>query len=157
MVDVVADIQRKYRGDTNKAFWSKVAYALDENEHFYNRNKDGTTSANQPTAGKLIEPFLKNKNPKAQALVAYLSSTDKNSWDDKQIYEIAKDTATTIHTGQSGNGQSGSGQKGGFFLSALAGIAIPAIISAIAGGGKSGSGYTHYKPKKQKNKYEYLK
>jgi len=150
----VATIKKQYKGDTNKEFWNKVAYSLDDTVAFYKHNKDGKVAAVQPNTGKLIEPFLKSKNPKAQALVAYLSSTDKNSWDDKQIYDIAKGTATTIHTG---SGQSGSGQKGGFFLSALAGIAIPAIISAIAGGGKSGSGYTHYKPKKQKNKYEYLK
>jgi hypothetical protein len=53
------------------------------------------------------------------------------------------------------NGQSGKGQKGGFFLSALAGMVVPAIISAIAGQG--GSGFSPYKPQKQKNKYAYLK
>ena len=67
------------------------------------------------------------------------------------IYAIAKGTAT-FHVG---SGQSGSGQQGGFFLSALAGVAIPAIISAISGSG--GSGFSPYKPKKQKNEYAYLK
>ena len=108
----------------------------------------------QSNTGKLIEPFLKDKNnPKAQALVAYLSTTDKNGWDNKQIYEIA-DGTVAVHTG---SGQSGSGQKGDFFLSALAGMAIPAIISAISGSGQSGSGYTHYKSKLKNNKYGYLK
>jgi len=158
MTDLVETIKKQYKGEPNKEFWNKVAYALDENEPFYNRNKDGSLAGKQPNAGKLIEPFLKDKNPKAQALVAYLTTTDKKAWDNDDIYKIAKGAAT-IHTGsgQSGTGQKGSGQKGGFFLSALAGVAIPAIISAIAGSGKSGSGYTHYKPKQKKNKYDYLK
>ena len=159
MADLLLIIKSKYSGDTNKEFWSKVAYALDDTQHFYNRKKDGNPSGKQPNTGELIEPFLKNKsNPKAQALVSYMSTTDKDTWDKSRILDIAKGAAT-IHTGsgQSGTGQKGSGQKGGFFLSALAGVAIPAIISAIAGSGKSGSGYTHYKPKQKKNNYGYLK
>jgi hypothetical protein len=70
---------------------------------------------------------------------------------------ITAGNTTVKSPGQSGNGQSGSGQKGGFFFSALAGMAVPAIISAIAGSGKSGSGFSHYKPKKQKNNYKYFK
>ena len=108
----------------------------------------------QSNTGKLIEPFLKDKNnPKSQALVAYMSTTDRKLWDNKMIEDIAKGT-TTFHVG---SGQSGSGQQGGFFLSALAGVAIPAIISAISGSGQGGSGFSPYKPKKQKNRYAYLK
>ena len=137
-----------------------MAFALDANKQFYALNKDGKTiSGTQRNTGKLIEPFLKDKsNPKAQALVAYMSSIDKKLWDTKQIEAIANGT-TTIHVGstpgQPGSGQSGSGQQGGFFLSALAGVAIPAIISAMSGSG--GSGFSPYKPKKQKNQYAYLK
>ena len=137
-----------------------MASALDDTKKFWDYNKDGKTmKASQPAASKLIEPFLKDKNnPKAQALTAYLSSTNRDSWDTKMIEAIAQGT-TTFHVGstpgQPGSGQSGSGQQGGFFLSALAGVAIPAIISAMSGSG--GSGFSPYKPKKQKNQYAYLK
>ena len=132
-----------------------MAFELDQTKPFYDRTKDGKVSEKQSnTAGKLIKPFFEDKsNPKAQALVAYMSTTDKALWDNKQIEAIAKGTAT-FHTG---SGQSGSGQKGGFFLSALAGVAIPAIISAISGSGQGGAGFSPYKPKKQKNRYAYLK
>ena len=89
-----------------------------------------------------------------------MSTTDKKLWDTKMIEDIANGAAI-IHVGntpgQPGSGQSGSGQQGGFFLSALAGVAIPAIISAISGRGQGGAGFSPYKPKKQKNKYAYLK
>jgi len=152
---VVADIETKYRGgNKSKEFWSKVAIALDEDKPFYKLNRTtGKAGSNQPAASILIEPFLKdNKNPNVKPLLSYLSSTNKDSWDDKMIYAIAKGTAT-FHVG---SGQSGSGQKGGF-LSALAGVAIPAIISAISGSGQGGASFSPYKPKKQKNRYAYLK
>ena len=132
-----------------------MAFALDNTKGFYNLNNNGKVSAQQPNTGALIEPFLKDQtNPKTQALVTYLSTTDKNSWDNKQIENIANGIVA-VHT--TGSGQSGSGQQGGFFLSALAGVAIPAIISAISGSGQGGSGFSPYKPKKQKNRYAYLK
>ena len=155
MKDLLKTIKDTYKGEPSKVFWEKVANALDSSKVFWDYNKDGSISVRQPNTGKLIEPFLKDKsNPKAQALVAYMSTTDKKLWDIKQIETIANGAAI-IHT--AGSGQSGSGQQGGFFLSALAGLAIPAIISAISGSGQGGAGFSPYKPKKQKNQYAYLK
>jgi len=155
MTDLLKIIKSKYAGDTNKEFWNKVAFSLDDTIPFYKKKKDGNLVQQQPGTDKLIEPFLKNsKNQKAQNLVSYLSTTNKQDWDMDEISKIA-DGTVTIRTG---SGQSGSGQSGGFFLSALAGIAIPAIISAISGSGQSGSGsgFTHYKPKQKKNNFSYL-